>query len=39
MRGDILLSTGNFANEGYVLVYDKKEVNVYDDTTTDMGIN
>ena len=39
MRGSILLITGEFAKEGYVLVYDNEEVNIYDTFTTDIEIN
>ena len=39
MWGNILLNTSKFAKEGYVLVYDKEEVNIYDETTTEIEIN
>ena len=38
-RGNILLSTSKFAKEGYVLVYDKEEVIIYEATTTEIENN
>ena len=39
MQGDILLSTGKLAKKGYVSVYDRYEVNIYDAIPTDIEIN
>ena len=39
MRENIILSIGIFTKEGRVSVYDTEEVNIYDDSTTNIEIN
>ena len=39
MQGYIPLSQGKFTKEGYVLVYDKEEVIIYEATTTEIENN